>query len=175
MDLIVHSSIIPTCHNNVRSDKVAILYAICDPTTRVDLASLIFSLILPASQDISSSDTLLYGVLITRICQSACCREKPTNTHQPYISPLDERTITRSDAQIRGAAKRAWASTKQAEATTEEDPTEHTFGILDELRVEQGRQREELQGLRDDFQGFCTDYQRDMGSMHHIQRYMFEL
>ena len=46
---------------------------------------------------------------------------------------------------------------------------------LDEFGVEQGRQREDLQGFRSDFQGFRTDYQWDMGSTHHMQRYMFEL
>ena len=107
MDLIMHSSIAPTRHKNVPADRGAILYAICDPATRVDLASLIFSFMVQASQDIASSSALPYGVLITRICQAAGCREEPTDAHQPHISPLDERTLTRSEAQIRGVAKRA--------------------------------------------------------------------
>ena len=83
--------------------------------------------------------------MITRLCQSTGYREEPTDTHQPYTSPIDERTITRTDAQIRGAAKRARASTEEAEAATEKDPIENTFSLpemyqrLDELGVEQGR------------------------------------
>ena len=68
IDLIVHSLIISTRHKNVRVDRVAILYAIYDPTTRVDPASLMFSLILAASQDTSSSGTLSYRVLIIQLC-----------------------------------------------------------------------------------------------------------
>ena len=77
--------------------------------------------------------------------------------------------------------KRARTGVEQTKAAVEEDPTEHTYSMpkmyqrLDEIGVEQGRQWEELQGLRGDFQGFRSDYQRDMGSLHHMQRYMFEL
>ena len=92
------------------------------------------------------------------VCSSDLgCREEPTDAHQPHISPLDERTLTRSEAQIQGVAKRAWTGAEQTAATVEEDPTEHTYSMpemyqhLDEIGVEQGRQREELQGLRGDF------------------------
>ena len=49
------------------------------------------------------------------------------------------------------------------------------YQCLDKLGVEQGRQQEELQGLRGDFQAFHTYHQRDMGQKHQMQRYMFEL
>ena len=65
MDLIVHSSIIPTRHKNVQVDRATILYTICDPSTHVDLASLMFPLILAPLNDTSLSGTLPYGILIT--------------------------------------------------------------------------------------------------------------
>ena len=79
MDLIVHSSIIPTHHKNVWVDRVVILYAICDPSACVDPASLMFQLILAAPNDTTASGTLFYGVLITRLCQSTGYRKDPTD------------------------------------------------------------------------------------------------
>ena len=78
--MIIVASIMLTHHTIVRVEHDVVLYYICDPNARVDLALLFISNMSTTGSDTGTHGSLSYDDLITRLCQDAECRELSFDT-----------------------------------------------------------------------------------------------